>query len=561
MSKLKSNVAFQIIAGVVFVLLLLSGILSVIGYYEFTSAIEDQYAKSALYTAKTAATYLTPEFLTPEFLRGDNYSLRESQMKFQNIRREWRKLVDTQNATLVYLFKAEGKNYEDVEFSINIPNSSFDFHEFAIGYKIKQTDGRYLAAFKDIYDNHQQCVEIAVYRPKTEEFISGNHITVMLPYHGSNGEILGILAVERPMEELDSVRSAYLHKVMTATAALLLIVLIVYGLYLKRNLLTPIQRIAKETLRFAHESTKASIPLSANIATTNEIGQLAHSIDTMESDILSYIENLTKVTQEKEQIKAELNIATQIQADMLPRIFPPFPDRKEFEIYASMTPAKEVGGDFYDFFMTDENHLALVIADVSGKGVPAALFMVIAKTLIKNRAQMGGSPSEILGDVNKQLCEGNEADLFVTVWLGILELSTGKIIASNAGHEYPAIKRTGGTYELMKAKHSPAVATFEGIKFRENEFELNAGDEIYLYTDGVAEATNSDNELFGTGRMIEALNKNLSADVEELLKNMKTEVDDFTGEAPQFDDITMLCLKYNGGNHERTNSRSENRKS
>ncbi|MBR0167475.1 MAG: PP2C family protein-serine/threonine phosphatase, partial [Synergistaceae bacterium] len=259
-----------------------------------------------------------------------------------------------------------------------------------------------------------------------------------------------------------------------------------------------------------------------------------------------YVKNLAAVTAEKERIGAELNVATQIQADMLPRIFPPFPERKEFDIYATMTPAKEVGGDFYDFFLIDDDHLALVMADVSGKGVPAALFMVIAKTLIKNRAQMGGTPSEILADVNTQLCEGNEAELFVTVWLGILEISTGHVTASNAGHEFPAIYRPGEGYTLFKTKQSPAVATMEGLRFRASEFTLNPGDDLYLYTDGVAEATNINDELYGTERMIDALNHTDGMTVEEILRTLKKSVDDFTGEAPQFDDITMLSLKYYG---------------
>ncbi len=284
----------------------------------------------------------------------------------------------------------------------------------------------------------------------------------------------------------------------------------------------------------------------AEIRTNDEIGDLAKSFNDMAASLKDYVKNLAAVTAEKERIGAELNIATQIQADMLPRIFPPFPDRKEFDIYAAMTPAKEVGGDFYDFFLTDDDHLAMVMADVSGKGVPAALFMVIAKTLIKNRAQMGGTPTEILADVNNQLCEGNEADLFVTVWLGILEISTGKVTASNAGHEYPAICRKGGTYELLKTKQSPAVATMEDLRFRGYEFELEAGDSIYLYTDGVAEATNIHNELYGTDRMLNALNDTVNMPVAGVLETLKRSVDDFTGEAPQFDDITMLSLRYYG---------------
>ena len=249
---------------------------------------------------------------------------------------------------------------------------------------------------------------------------------------------------------------------------------------------------------------------------------------------------------EKERIGAELNVATQIQADMLPRIFPAFPDRKEFDIYATMTPAKEVGGDFYDFFLIDENHLGLVMADVSGKGVPAALFMVIAKTLIKNRAQMGGGPAEVLQYVNEQLCEGNDAELFVTVWFAILDLTTGKGLAANAGHEHPSIRRAGGDYELVVYRHSPAVATMEGMRFREHEFELRPGDSLFVYTDGVTEATDAHNELFGNERMLTALNENPDADPRTLLHTMRRHINAFVGNAPQFDDITMLGLLYKG---------------
>ena len=249
---------------------------------------------------------------------------------------------------------------------------------------------------------------------------------------------------------------------------------------------------------------------------------------------------------EKERIGAELNVATQIQADMLPRIFPAFPDRNEFNLYASMTPAKEVGGDFYDFFLIDDDHIGLVMADVSGKGVPAALFMVIAKTLIKNRAQMGGGPAEILKFVNEQLCEGNEAELFVTVWLAIIEISTGKGLAANAGHEHPVICRKDGRFELVEYRHSPAVATMEGIRFREHSFEMYPGDKLFVYTDGVAEATDANDELYGTDRMLDALNSDLEASPQEVLENVHKSIREFVGEAPQFDDITMLSFFYSG---------------
>ncbi len=249
---------------------------------------------------------------------------------------------------------------------------------------------------------------------------------------------------------------------------------------------------------------------------------------------------------DKQRIGAELNVATQIQADMLPRIFPAFPDRNEFDLFASMHPAKEVGGDFYDFFLVDDDHIALVMADVSGKGVPAALFMVIAKTLIKNQAQLGKSPAEILKNVNEQLCEGNEAELFVTVWLAIIEISTGRGVAANAGHEHPTIRRADGLYELVEYRHSAAVATVEGIRFREHSFELHPGDRLFVYTDGVPEATDAHNVLFGNERMLAALNSDPEAAPEQLLRNVRAAIDAFVGDAPQFDDITMLSFSYFG---------------
>ena len=248
-------------------------------------------------------------------------------------------------------------------------------------------------------------------------------------------------------------------------------------------------------------------------------------------------------SREKERIGAELHVATQIQADMLPRIFPAFPERPEFDIYASMTPAREVGGDFYDFFLVDDDHLAIVIADVSGKGVPAALFMVIAKTLLKNAAQTGLSPKTVLERVNDQLCENNEAEMFVTVWLGIYEISTGKLTAANAGHEYPAIRRSNGNFELFRDSHGFVLAGMENVRYREYTLELSAGDTLFVYTDGVTEATDAANTLYGTDRMLEALNRGQDRTPEELLRAVKRDIDLFVGGAAQFDDITMLAIQ------------------
>ena len=251
-------------------------------------------------------------------------------------------------------------------------------------------------------------------------------------------------------------------------------------------------------------------------------------------------------TEKTQRIATELNLASSIQANVLPNIFPVFPERKEFALHASMTAAKEVGGDFYDFFFVDDDHIAIVMADVSGKGVPAALFMMVARTLIKNRSLIGGTPSAILNDVNNQLCEGNVAELFVTVWLGIIEISTGKGLAVNAGHEHPALRRKNGEFALIEYRHSPAVAAMEDMRFKEHEFKLEPGDTLFLYTDGVAEANNSANEFFGTDRMLDALNKEPDAMPEKILNNVLDGIHDFVKGAEQFDDITMLAIKYFG---------------
>ena len=249
---------------------------------------------------------------------------------------------------------------------------------------------------------------------------------------------------------------------------------------------------------------------------------------------------------EKERIDAELALAVRIQESSLPKEFPPFPDRKEFDIYASMLPAKEVGGDLYDFFMIDEDHLVMVIADVSGKGVPAALFMMVASALLHHAAMQEKDPAKTLEVVNDQICLRNPEGMFVTVWLGVLEISTGRLTAANAGHEYPAIKNPDGRFELFIDKHGFVVGGMEEIRYRKYEVLLDPGAKLFVYTDGVVEATNSSDELYGKDRMIEALQTREDGTPEEILDTVRRSVMEFTGEAPQFDDLTMLCLHYKG---------------
>ncbi len=402
------------------------------------------------------------------------------------------------------------------------------------------------ASFEEIWDAYTQGKKPESYlvrKSKKYGFLTSS----CLPVIDSTGSVVALLFVDTHMEEILVVLGQYISNMVMISLILLVVFCIMNWNILRKHLINHIMTIKESVGEFAKNSAEVDESLG-NIKTGDEIEDLALSIQNMEKDIVSYIDDIQRITAEKERIGAELQVATKIQADMLPSVYPPFPDRKEFDIYATMTPAKEVGGDFYDFFFIDDDHLSMVMADVSGKGVPAALFMVITKTLIKNRSMLGDniSTSEILRDVNNQLCEGNDSEMFVTVWFCILEISTGKAVISNAGHEHPAIKSEGDKYSFITYKHSAPIATMENLRIEEHEYQLKPGDSIFIYTDGVTEATNAEEELYGTERLIEALNKHPDADAEMILANVKCDINDFVGDAPQFDDITMMSFRYFG---------------
>ena len=332
------------------------------------------------------------------------------------------------------------------------------------------------------------------------------------------------------------------------TIIILILVILALGsaaaLTVSKRIVRPLERMTQKVRSLGGKNLL--FRMEDEYRTGDEIEVLAESFATLSEKTLQYVDQVKRVTAEKERIGAELTMANAIQRSQLPRLFPPFPNRHEFNLFATMKPAKEVGGDFYDFFMVDNDHVALVMADVSGKGVPAALFMMVTRMLIKSRLQSGESPSEALTNVNRQLCESNELGFFVTAWLAVLEISTGKGVAVNAGHEHPVLRRSGEKYELILYRHSLALAALDGVQFRQHEFQLCPGDSFFVYTDGVTEATSSEKELFGTDRMLEALNKTPDAEPDEILANVMGEINRFMDGEDQFDDITMMCLKYNG---------------
>lgn len=373
----------------------------------------------------------------------------------------------------------------------------------------------------------------------------GHIASAYSPIFNSSGDPVAVVGVDLSIPGFRKTIVMYMLLVLAAIFTITIIALAVFYSSVEKNIIKPIGILTKSAEEMI-DNLERDREVDIDIHTGDEIENLADAIKKMDGDLHEYIRELSAVTAEKERIGTELNVAKRIQESMLPSIFPPFPERREFELYASMIPAKQVGGDFYDFFMVDETHIALVMADVSGKGVPAALFMAISKVLLKTSMQSGRGPSETLERVNNQLLEGNDTGLFVTVWIAVIDITTGKGIAANAGHMHPVLRRKDGEYELIKYRHSPALSTIEDIPFREHEFELRPGDSLFVYTDGVTEATNAEEELFGEDRLVETLNRNSEVRTAEILPVVKTAIDEFVGDAPQFDDITMMIFNYEG---------------
>ena len=324
---------------------------------------------------------------------------------------------------------------------------------------------------------------------------------------------------------------------------LILLVLLANALILGKKIVKPLNSITQRI--FELNESNLEFKMEDTFRTGDEIQTLAESFADLSHKTVVYMDQVRNVTAEKERIGTELRMANQIQESVLPNIFPAFPDREEFDIYATMDPAKEVGGDFYDFFLIDKDHLGIVIADVSGKGVPAALFMMASKIILQSCAMLGRSPAEILTRTNEAICSNNRMEMFVTVWFGILDLKTGLITGANAGHEYPAVKRGEG-YELFKTKHGMVIGAMENVTYSEYRLQLQPGDRLFLYTDGLPEATDASEEMFGVNRVLDVLNENTQCSVTDTLVRMTEAVSEFVDGAEQFDDLTMLCLEYKG---------------
>lgn len=526
----------KVIGSVIGLLLLFSIAVDIIGYARFHNTFVKEYNDYAFRTAKTASIIIKADNI-------DHYiEVGGDDEEYQNTKKYLHILCDEMDVAMIYIIKPDS-DYKHFVSVFNILNKNSPYDEWEVGYYRETTNEEYEKRYKEIYEDGLERATI----DRTRNLNGGlPHITSLIPLKDSNGNVAAILCVQRNFDTLWSVQRIYLFWISVTTGIFMIVSIIFVTYGLRRQVINPIKKISEEAARFASDDKKSAGDFANRVSNIKEINVLARSIDKMEKDTVDYIDNLTTITKDKERIGTELRLASKIQDDSLPNIFPAFPEKKEFDIYATMSPAKEVGGDFYDFFLIDENHLGLVIADVSGKGIPGALFMMVTKILVNEQSEQGLSPAEIVSAINKKICDNNRSQMFVTMWIGILDINTGNLTFANAGHDDAAICKNGGNFEFMKTRHGLPVGVRKKSKYENFETQLEKGERIYLYTDGVPEATNSSEEMFGLDRMLESLNSVKDSSLEEMLQKITDDTNAFVGDAVQFDDMTMLCMRYNG---------------
>ena len=536
-TKIRSSMAMNVIGGLVALILLFGLIVCVIGNVCFVDAFKSEYSTVTYHMAQASTVAVNGDHI-------ERYLAGEEQAEYAVVQRRLDSLSSKLNVSLVYVIAVDRSDYGSFVSVFNSVNNGVDdtsYTPWELGYRRDTTSEEYARKYRAIYEENSPYETVFRMNPPGDQH---PHITTLVPVNSSEGEVTAILCIQRPISEMTNAVEPYIRMILFGVVLMVIIISALAANFLRKSIITPVETVAEESARFAKEHTK-STPIG-DLGQYDVIRNLAGSIDAMETDMLNYIDDLTAVTAERERIGAELSIAATIQKDSLPEVFPAFPGRHEFDIYASMDPAREVGGDFYNFFLIDEDHLALVIADVSGKGIPASLFMMVTNILISDRAQMGGSPAEIFRFVNDNICAHNQADMFVTVWLGILEISTGHMVCGNAGHEYPALYRSGGAFEVLKDRHGFVLGGMEGMQYHNYELCLSPGDKLFLYTDGLPEATDLKVQMFTVERMIEALNERKEGTPQEILEHVTRRVNDFSAGTEQFDDLTMLCMEYRG---------------
>ncbi len=526
--RFRPKLQTRFLFGLVLILMVLIVVLGIVITNRYRSSMENYYSDLAFDCATLGANYIDGDTID------GYYNTLQKDAYYEQVRTFLLDVKQTYGLEYFYVVVPT-----DVQFYVWDAGEAGEYGVCDLG----DTDEFYGGGYEfmhGVFDDTAAEDTILITNNNEYGYLASAFVAIM----DSNGEPVALSCVDISMDQIDAEIHSFMVIINLVIAGILLAAIFAYYFFIRASVIRPVQKVRDAASKIIDDLENAR-EFQVDVHTGDEIEELADSFRYMSVELRKYIENLSHITAEKERIGAELDVATRIQADMLPSIFPAFPDRNDFDIYATMTPAKEVGGDFYDFFMVDDDHLALVVADVAGKGVPAALFMMISKTLLKNATQTGASPKQVLEMVNNQLCENNKEEMFVTVWLGILKLSTGELTYANAGHENP-LWLHNGEWTYIEQRHGLVLAGMEGSRYKEYQLTLKPGDAILQYTDGVTEATNAQNELFGDKRLLATISESAGLTPDKLLLRIKADIDSFVAQAPQFDDITMLCFTYRG---------------
>lgn len=514
---------------VIGLIMLLSAAIGTVGYFEFAGALKQQYMEIANGIAKYAALSMDPETLE-QYLE-----TKTADEAYNSTREQLQHTADAEDCSVIYVAKVHTDTKER-EYIYNVVSKASGFSPYEIGFRDTVND-EFLKVYDSILKGETQLHNFMYSRK--------GYTTSVYPVEDADSGVVAIVGVVKNMDLLTSAKNSYICQIILIEALIAILSGVVWVVYMRRRIVVPVQQLSEAALNMVEHLEDGNSP-ELVVKHEDELRELADSFATMYREVGAYIAKLETVTAEKERIGAELDVAAKIQSSMLPCIFPAFPDRNEFDIYATMDPAKEVGGDFYDFFMVDADHLAFVVADVSGKGVPAALFMVIGKTLIKDHTGLHDDLGEVFTEVNNILCASNSEEMFITAFEGVLNLKTGELRYVNAGHEIPFLCRKGGVFEPFKVRAGFVLAGMQGIRYRAGSIQLEPGDKVFQYSDGIPEAINSEKAPFGMKRLESVLVKNSEKAPSELLPLVKADVDAFVGDADQFDDITMLCIEFKG---------------
>ncbi len=502
------------------------------GYREFKKELEVIYGTVTEQFAMTSATYINGDKVDEWLEKGPDSEWEETNKKLIDI---------TEAAELVYVYvtkiAADYKSRTYIFDTVNSKEKNSTVIELGFNQSLEKKDDYYIGKLRGVIERGENYSMFSYKK-------TGGHVTSAVPLYDSSGSPCAIVSIVKPMHEIREYKENFLKSIIVWALILTAIFIALYALLLYLGIIRPILFVTYETRHFAEHHGELSGILE-KVRGHNEISTLAKSVEKMSTDMNRYIEDLTHTTAEKERLGAELNVAKQIQAEMLPRVFPPYENHQELVLFASMEPAKEVGGDFFDFYMIDDDHFAVVVGDVSGKGVPAALFMVITKTLLKDTAAHELDPAKIFENVNSILCENNESGLFVTCWMGILSLSTGELKFANAGHNAPIIMQNGNC-KYLTTKPNLMLAGMDGMPYTTHKIKLEKDDRLFIYTDGVTEATNTENELYGEERLLSIITRTKGKTPREIIDTVNSDINLFVKEAPQFDDITMLEMSYLG---------------